>query len=147
MKKTTSLNFVTGVFIGALCFTSLSGINSYYISLKQSIIDSNISFIIMYASILISFLTLGIGVCKIINNINRKEIFNKQNFLIFDVMGIILFVPILIYLSGMVFGNSEVWKSLPIELNFWLVASSFMFILGKVFLYGYRLQKEQELTI
>jgi len=144
MKSTTSISFTAGFFMYFLFVSYYNHAEDIYTPLKHSIIEGNISMMIMFGLNLLSILTIAASIFLVIKNISNGRFFTKRNFTCFYIMGIAFYIPIFDYaIIGRMICNIDV----QMDYALYLAAGTFMFILAQIFHYGYRLKEEQELTI
>ena len=143
MKRTTSISRITHFFIFFLFLSGYNYIDKLYISFKHGIVNGDLSLILMNGFTLLSLIALGVCFFMVMNNINKQLFFTKKNFIYFYAMGVILYLPVIVYtIIRWTGGELE-----EIEHSVYFAAGSFMLILAEIFRYGYRLKEEQELTI
>ena len=145
MDSPKSLKVITGIFLLFLGVLAFNTIDSIYIPLKKSIAAEHISAIVFYGTEFLGFFTIGFSINKLIKNINKQNFFIRQNYQLFSIMGIALFLPPLVYMLGNLFDQTH--NSITINDATWFAGSLFMFILAEIFRYGYKLKEEQDLTI
>ena len=144
MKSTTSISFTAGFFMYFLFVSYYNHAEDIYTPLKQSIIEGNISMMIMFGLNLLSILTIAASIFLVIKNISNGRFFTKRNFICFYIMGIAFYIPIFDYA---IIGRMICGIDISMDYALYLAAGTFMFILAQIFHYGYRLKEEQELTI
>ena len=144
MKSTTSISFTAGFFMYFLFVSYYNHAEDIYTPLKQSIIEGNISMMIMFGLNLLSILTIAASIFLVIKNISNGRFFAKRNFICFYIMGIAFYIPIFDYA---IIGQMICGIDIQMDYALYLAAGTFMFILAQIFHYGYRLKEEQELTI
>ena len=141
MDSPKSLKVITGIFLLFLGVLAFNTIDSIYIPLKKSIAAEHISAIVFYGTEFLVFFTIGFSINKLIKNINKQNFFIRQNYQLFSIMGIALFLPPLVYMLGNLFDQTH--NSITINDAAWFAGSLFMFILAEIFRYGYKLKEEQ----
>ena len=96
MDSPKSLKVITGIFLLFLGVLAFNTIDSIYIPLKKSIAAEHISAIVFYGTEFLVFFTIGFSINKLIKNINKQNFFIRQNYQLFSIMGIALFLPPLV---------------------------------------------------
>ena len=81
MKSTTSISFTAGFFMYFLFVSYYNHAEDIYTPLKQSIIEGNISMMIMFGLNLLSILTIAASIILLIKNISNGRFFAKRNFI------------------------------------------------------------------
>ena len=144
MKSPKSLNLLTGLFTGLLVGLGNQHIKDLYIPLKQSIAEDNLPLSILLGIEVLMLIAIASGIIKLVININNKQFFAKMNHICLHIMGSSFLVLGLIGIILIQFLNQQ-----ANELNYimCLIIGVFLFIIAEIFRYGYRLKKEQELTI
>ena len=146
MKKNKTISGMSGLFIGFNFSRFIQHYNEMYVSMKHNIVDSNFIVAITFGLELLSFLIVAVCICLFVKNCNKQDFFAKQNYCCFYIMAAALCAPIIIYDLIRIF--SSTLHDLPEE-DFFAPMSIgiFMLFLAEIFRYGYRLKKEQDLTI
>lgn len=144
MDSPKSLKVITGIFLLFLGVLAFNTIDSIYIPLKKYCRRTHIRHSLLWHRVLV-FFTIGFSINKLIKNINKQNFFIRQNYQLFSIMGIALFLPPLVYMLGNLFDQTH--NSITINDAAWFAGSLFMFILAEIFRYGYKLKEEQDLTI
>ena len=144
MKTPKSLNLLTGLFTGLLVGLGNQYIKDLYIPLKQSIAEDNLPLSILLGIEVLMLIAIASGIIKLVININNKQFFAKMNHICLHIMGSSFLVLGLIGIILIQFLDQQ-----ANELNYimCLIIGVFLFIIAEIFRYGYRLKKEQELTI
>ena len=147
MKTPKSLNHMTEVFFFFLFVIVCANIEDLYEPFLSFAKEGNIPFATMYGLELLAFVCGVAGIGRFVYNARKQRFFTKENYLLFYGMCIALFTPGIVNFFGQIVGEKEVWRAFQIELHYWFGAGAFLFILAEIFRYGYRLKKEQELTV
>ena len=144
MKTPKSLNLLTGLFTGLLVGLGNHHLKDLYIPWKQSIAEDNLPLSILLGIEVLMLIAIASGIIKLVININNKQFFAKMNHICLHIMGSSFLVLGLIGIILIQFLNQQ-----ANELNYimCLIIGVFLFIIAEIFRYGYRLKKEQELTI
>lgn len=140
------MNTIYILFLVFLMRVFLPALNDTYISLKHSIVVTDVALIIFYIAQIAAVITVAVTTGKLIQNVKRKIIFDRKNLRLLKLLARGIMVPVIILIVGQI---ARVYEDdmLTGGPYIWIMGALFVLFITEIFKKGIELKEEQDMVI